>query len=206
MNTSTSTVLRIAMGVAALALAACGSDDVESLNAARVEEGQQIFRNDTFGDEQLWTDQLRMHEVIASAVSPKTALAAGLKVDAAAVPPDALATVDLNSPAATVELLRLDAVVGVNGRVENGRLMSVGVTCALCHSTVDNSVAPGIGQRLDGWANRDLDPGLILRATTKQYRTTPRRGVWQHPPYFHDGSARTLADVVRHYDTFFRLG
>jgi mono/diheme cytochrome c family protein len=345
--------------------AGCDDDTTgPDLDPAEVAQGRQIFRHDTFGDEQLWTDQLRMHEVIASAVSPQTALAVGLKVDASVLPAGILQTADLTSPATTVELLRLDAVVGVKGRVENGRLMSVGITCALCHSTVDNSVAAGIGQRLDGWANRDLDPGLILslspamsdpakqqvlkswgpgkydaywnhdginnpqvippayglgnvnletftgegpvsywnayvavtqmggrgdfvdtrlgiridqepdmvtpklgalrayqlsleapappagsfdaaaaargrtlftgrarcstchsgttftdandrlhapaevgtdarlasRGTTGAYRTTPLRGAWQHPPYFHDGSARTLADVVRHYD------
>ena len=362
-------LLRVAVVGLAGAIAGCGSDGVD-LDPAQVEEGRQIFRHDTFGDEQLWTDQLRMHEVIASAVSPQTALAVGLKVDSSVLPPNILATADLTAPATTVELLRLDAVVGVKGRVENGRLVSIGVTCALCHSTVDNSVAPGIGLRLDGWANRDLDPGLILslspamqdpakqqvlkswgpgrydaywnhdginnpqvippayglrdveletftgegqvsywnnyvavtqmggrgdfidprlgirvdqepdmvtpklpalqqyqlslaapppppasfdsaaaargaalftgrarcstchsgasftdvdrtlhmpsevgtdarlaqRSTTGRYRTTPLRGAWQHPPYFHDGSARTLGDVVRHYDRHLQLG
>jgi cytochrome c5 len=322
--------------------------------------GRDIFRFDTFGDEQKWTDTLRMHEVIAAAVSPAVALSVGLKVDAAAVPAEVLATADLADPATTVALLGLDAVVGVRGKVENGQLVSVGITCALCHSTVDDSVAPGIGQRLDGWPNRDLDPGAIIalspaltaeqravfsswgpgfydprfnidgindpvvlppayglagvaaetytgdgpisywnayvaitqmgghgdfsdprigvtvdqpdpdlvtpklpalrdyqlslatptapagsfdvqaaargravfekvcaschsgstytdspalhdaaetgmealyatRSATKQYRTTPLRGLWQHPPYFHDGSAATLDDVVAHY-------
>jgi hypothetical protein len=365
----TARLLRVAIVGLAGAFVGCGSDGVD-LDPAQVEEGKQIFRHDTFGDEQLWTDQLRMHEVIASAVSPQTALAVGLKVDSSVLPPNILATADLTAPATTVELLRLDAVVGVKGRVENGRLLSIGVTCALCHSTVDNSVAPGIGLRLDGWANRDLDPGLILslspamqdpakqqvlkswgpgrydaywnhdglndpqvippayglakveletftgegpvsywnnyvavtqmggrgdfndqrlgirvdqepdmvtpklpalrqyqlslaapappansfdaaaasrgaalfngrarcstchsgqsftdvertlhlpsevgtnarlaqRGTTGRYRTTPLRGAWQHPPYFHDGSARTLGDVVRHYDRHLQLG
>jgi mono/diheme cytochrome c family protein/cytochrome c5 len=349
-----------------LPLLGCDSDGTALFqpDPALVDEGRQIFRHDTFGDEQLWTDQLRMHEVIAAAVSPRTALAVGLKVDSAVLPAGILQQVDLNAPATTVALLGMDAVVGLKGRVENGRLVSVGITCALCHSTVDNSVAPGIGQRLDGWANRDLDPGLILslspamqdpakqqvlkswgpgkydaywnqdgvndpqvippahglagvaletftgegpvsywnnyvavtqmggrgdfsdprlgirvdqepdlvtpklpalrsyqlslaapappagsfdaaaaargqalfagkarcstchsgdaftdanrrlhtptevgmdrtlasRGATKAYRTTPLRGAWQHPPYFHDGSAKTLADVVRHYD------
>ena len=44
----------------------------------------------------------------------------------------------------------------------SGRIATFGVTCALCHSTVDNSFAPGIGLRLDGWPNRDLQPGLLL--------------------------------------------
>ena len=130
-------------------------------------DGQQIFRYDTFGDEQLWTNVLRMHEVV-SQVGPATALAVGLKVDADALP-DGVAgalragEVDLSNPAVTIELLRFNAVVGVRGRVSDmGELTSVGITCALCHSTVDNSLAPGIGKRLDGWANRDLNVGAIV--------------------------------------------
>ena len=125
-------------------------------------EGRDIFRYDTFGDEQLWTDVLRMHEVIPEAVSPVTALSVGLKVDAAALPEGLLADADLEDPATTVALLGLDAVVGLRGRVENGELVSVGITCALCHADVDDSVMEGIGNRLDGYANRDLNPGAIL--------------------------------------------
>ena len=129
--------------------------------------GQAIFRYDTFGDEQLWTDVLRMHEVVAT-VPPTTALAVGLKVDVEALPPEIIAAlqageVDLTNPAITVELLRLNAVVGVQGKVNDlGQLTSVGITCALCHSSVDNSFAPGIGKRLDGWANIDLNVGAIV--------------------------------------------
>ena len=132
-----------------------------------IKEGREIFRYDTFGDEQLWTDVLRMHEVI-STVDPATALAVGLKVDVEALPPEIVAAlragqVDLTNPAVTVELLRLNAVVGVQGTVNAaGQLTKVGVTCALCHSSVDNSLAPGIGQRLDGWANIDLNVGAIV--------------------------------------------
>ena len=129
-------------------------------------DGQAIFRFDTFGDEQFWTSVLRMHEVI-STVDPATALAVGLKVDADALPAAVVAAlragdVDLTDPAVTIELLRLNAVVGVQGTVEAGRLTSVGVTCALCHSSVDDSLAPGIGKRLDGWANIDLNVGAIV--------------------------------------------
>src|SRR5215204_1133699 len=124
--------------------------------------GREIFRFDTFGDEQLWTDTLRLHEVIQSSVSPVTALAVGLKVDSAALPPNFLATHDLNSPATTVELIKLNAVVGLVGRVTGTQLRSVGISCAICHSTVDNSVAVGVGKRLDGWSNRDLNPGAII--------------------------------------------
>jgi mono/diheme cytochrome c family protein len=133
---------------------------------ARPVNGRDVFRFDTFRDEQLWTDTLRLHEAIAT-VSPATALAVGLKVDSEALPQPVInalkaGQVDVNDPAVTRRLLELDAVVGVRGRVADGHLKSIGVTCALCHSTVDNSVAPGIGKRLDGWPNRDLNVGAIV--------------------------------------------
>lgn len=377
-------------GFALLAMAGCSSSSTmpgdsnnsepsivaQSHDRKQVRAGEHIFRFDTFGDERFWTDTAHLNTVISTAVSPKVALSVGLKVDSDALPPDLLAAikagqVDLNSPATTVALIKLDAVVGVVGRVEDhGRLQSVGISCALCHSTVDNSVAPGIGKRLDGWPNRDLNPGAIialspaipaakkavynswgpgrydprfnidhingpvlippayglagvnletysgdgpipywndyvavtqmhglgnfsdprlgpaytvtsavelvaqklpmlrayefslakppvpaaadpasaargqalfdgmakcstchtpptftdanvtlhspgvigtdpgyaLRSATKMYRTTPLRALALHPPYFHDGSAATLADVVNHYDAFFKLG
>ncbi len=334
-----------------------------------VAAGREIFRHETWGDEAFWTDVLHLHEVVQNAVDPVTALAVGLKVDAARLPPGFLAGADLTSPATTVELLRRDAVVGVKAKVTaGGRIAQLGITCALCHSTVDNAVAPGVGRRLDGWPNRDLNVGAIValspvldaatkavfqswgpgrydayfnhdgkngavllppayglrdvaletytgegpisywnsyvavtqmhgqgsfsdprlginivaqpdlvtpqlpvlrryqftldppapppgsfdpaaaergkvvfnqagrcaschipptytdapllhtpaetgsdpvlagRGTTGRYRTTPLRGAWQHPPYFHDGSAATLADVVVHYNTTLRLG
>src|SRR5690606_21914011 len=110
------------------------------------------------------TDTLALHELVQT-LPPSTALAVGLKVDADAVPPDVLASADLEDPATTVALIGLDAVVGVHGVVENGTITRIGITCALCHSTVDDSVAPGIGKRLDGWPNRDLDPGKIVSLT-----------------------------------------
>ena len=125
-------------------------------------DGQWIFRYDTFGDEQLWTDVLRMHEVVQSAVSPRTALSVGLKVDASVLPPNFLAKANLDDPATTVELLRRNAVVGIVAKVEDRNIVSLGITCALCHSTVDNSVTAGIGNRVDGQANRDLNPGAII--------------------------------------------
>ena len=160
--------------MAAVALAAgCGgsNDNSAAEQAALVAQGQQIFRFDTFGDETQWTDALRMHEVISAAVDPVTALSVGLKVDAEALPAAVVqgiqnGAVDLTSPTTTIALLKLNAVVGLKGTVEtvNGQdtLTHVGITCALCHSTVDNSFAPGIGKRLDGWANRDLNPGAII--------------------------------------------
>lgn len=340
----------------------------------QVAEGRRIFRYDDFGDWRFWTDTLRLHELVQG-VSPRVALALGLKVDLDAVPPDVLSAVlsdpaSLDDPAVTRVLLSLDAVVGVTARVEADRITRMGITCALCHSTVDDAVAPGIGRRLDGWPNRDLAVGTIIsltpglpdelrsiyaswppgffdprfnvdginapvvippayglagvgletytgegpvsywnnyvavvemhgrgsffdprlgirievppredevksklpalrqyqrvlespppppgsfdpvaaargevvfrttarcsachsgprytdggrlhrvsetgmdplyatRGTTKRYRTTPLRALWQHPPYFHDGSAATLADVVDHYDRVLSLG
>lgn len=367
--------LRSGVALLLAALSACGGDSGpgEDLDPELVAQGKEIFRFDTFGDDSFWTDTLGLHRVIEAGVSPATALSVGLKVDASVLPAGLLESADLNDPATTVALLKLNAVVGVKGVVEtvNGKdsLMSVGITCALCHSTVDNSVADGIGQRLDGWPNRDLnvgaivalspalqdpatqavltswgpgkydaywnhdgqnnptvippayglhevaletftgegpvsywnayvavtqmhghgnfddprlgihieqspdmvtsklpalreyqhsiaappppagsfneaaavrgkalftgqgrcsechtgnaltdagkrlhapsevgtDPTLAERATTGLYRTTPLHGVWQHPPYFHDGSAATLDDVVKHYDDLFQL-
>ncbi|WOD43204.1 hypothetical protein [Hwangdonia lutea] len=149
-----------------------GDLNLPPLDPQLVEQGKQVFRYDTFGDETFWTDVLKMNQVIESAVSPVTALSVGLKVDAAALP-EAVVTaiqngeVDLEDPQTTLTLLQLNAVVGVQGQVsekEDGslKLDRMGITCALCHSTVDDSFAPGIGNRLDGWANRDLNPGLII--------------------------------------------
>jgi hypothetical protein len=164
----------IASLVGALALATAagtcrGGDSLgpNDYDPALIEPGREVFRFDTFGDETFWTDTLRMHEVIGSAVSPKTALAVGLKVDVEKLPAEvrtalSAGQVDLDAPATTVQLLSLGAVVGVVGQVEGTTLRKVGITCALCHSTVDNSFAPGIGRRLDGWPNRDLDVGAIV--------------------------------------------
>ena len=143
----------------------------DDLSAASLAEGQRVFRFDTFGDEQFWTDTARMHEVVQKSVSPATALSVGLKVDADAIPPEVAAAikagkVDLNDPATTVTLLKLNAVVGLKGTVGtvNGKdtLLRLGITCALCHSTVDNAFSKGIGHRHDGWPNRDLNVGAII--------------------------------------------
>jgi len=131
--------------------------------AALVAEGRQVFRFDTFGDEKVWTDTLRLHEVVEKSVDPTTALKVGLKVDADVLPTGILDTVDLKSPATTVALLKLNAVVGLKATVDaNNHITRLGVTCALCHSTVDNSVMAGIGHRKDGWPNRDLNVGAII--------------------------------------------
>ena len=150
---------------------------VQATNAPNlVDQGKQTFRMDTFGDQAFWGDTLHLNQAIAGAanggvgpgVSPKTALAVGLKVDVDALPAAvrqaiAAGQVNLDDPAVTLTLLKLNAVIGVKGIFDSaGKLNSVGIQCALCHSTVDNSLAPGIGKRLDGWANRDLNVGAII--------------------------------------------
>jgi len=135
----------------------------DTASVALVTEGQQAFRFDTFGDEQLWTGKLGLNDVIEKKVDPVTALKIGLKVDADVLPPGILEKVDLKSPATTVALLKMNAIVGVQATVDaNDHITQIGVTCALCHSTVDNSVMPGIGHRQDGWPNRDLNVGAII--------------------------------------------
>src|SRR5215510_9240153 len=152
-------------------------DDIRANGGELMRHGRQIFRFDTFGDERFWGDTLKLHQAIGGVrfggvgmgVSPATALAVGLKVDSAMVPSSLLAgiaagTVDLNDPGNTLALINLKAVLGIMpfGRTSNGGLQSIGITCALCHSTVDDAIAPGIGRRLDGWPNRDLNVGAII--------------------------------------------
>ena len=161
---------------------------------AKPQDGQEIFRFDTFGDEQLWTDTLQMHTVVAK-LTPQAALGAGLKVDVDALPVTIVAAlkanaVPLDSAAVTMQLLQLNAVVGVIGRFgSSGALESVGVTCALCHSTVDDSLAPGIGSRLDGWPNRSLNVGAIIAMspalTAAQKEPFTKWGPGKYDPRFH---------------------
>jgi len=148
----------------------CGSSSNGPSNDELVAQGKQIFRFDTFGDETKWTDALRMNEAI-STVEPTTALTVGLKVDSEALPASVVTgiqngSISLTDPATTLALLKLDAVVGVKATVTtvNGTdtLTRVGITCALCHSTVDDSFTHGVGKRLDGWPNRDLNVGAIV--------------------------------------------
>jgi hypothetical protein len=162
--------------------------------------GRAIFRFDTFGDEQLWTGVLRMHEPIAT-LTPRQALAVGLKVDVDALPPAVVAAlkaglVNLDDPAVTLTLLRANAVVGVKGRVNAaGTLTSIGITCALCHSTVDDSLTTGIGRRLDGWAATSLNVGAIvalspaLDAATKAEFSTWGPGKYDPRHHYFDGTA-----------------
>src|SRR5438477_8960320 len=149
---------------------------IEANAKKMLEEGRRIFRFDTFGSETFWGDALQLHKAITGeknggvgdGLSPKTALSVGLKVDADALPTELVTKmragkVDLGDPATTVALLKLDAVVGVKGFFDQkGNLKSVGLRCAVCHSTVDDSFAPGIGKRLDGWPDRDLNVGAIV--------------------------------------------
>jgi hypothetical protein len=154
-----------------------GFSQVIQTNAQQMlEDGRKIFRFDTFGSEAFWGDTLKLHQAIAGeknggvgpGVSPKTALSVGLKVDADAIPAPLAAQikagkVNLDDPATTLALLKLNAVVGVTGVFDaQGKIKSMGIQCAFCHSTVNDSFAPGIGQRLDGWANRDLNVGAIV--------------------------------------------
>ncbi len=142
------------------------SQPVITNSLSTIRKGQQIFRFDTFGDEAFWGGQLRLHETL-STLSPSNVLALGLKVDASALSPGVVQQIrnrqlDVTNPTNTLALLNANAVVGVRGFFTNGTLSSVGITCAICHSTVNDSLAPGIGQRLDGWANRDLNVGAII--------------------------------------------
>jgi mono/diheme cytochrome c family protein len=163
----------LALALSSIAVASCSDSDSpkRSVDPTLAAMGKDIFRMDTFGDETFWTDTLMMNQVIQAAVDPATALSVGLKVDAEAIPAEVVTgvqngTVSLTSPATTIALLKLNAVVGVKGTVENvggtDTLTRVGITCALCHSTVDDSFMKGIGKRLDGWANVDLNPGAII--------------------------------------------
>src|SRR5262245_51974893 len=165
------------------AVATTGSSSTPSFNSTisqnaqrMIEEGRKTFRYDTFGDEAFWGDQLGLHQAIVGqklggvgpGLSPKMALSLGLKVDSEALPADLVAQikagkVDMNDPTSTVALLKANAVVGVTAFLTpDGTARSVGIQCALCHSTVDDSFAPGIGRRLDGWPNRDLNVGEIV--------------------------------------------
>jgi hypothetical protein len=172
-------------------LASADGSSPEESALRMIKEGRQIFRYDTFGDEEFWGDALQLHRAIAGeklggvgqGVSPKTALAVGLKVDAEALPQELVQKIernqlDLEDPATTIALLKLDAVVGVKGFVEkDNTLRSVGITCAICHSIVDDSFSRGIGKRRDGWPNRDLNVGKIITLAPNLKPLTDRLGI-----------------------------
>ena len=158
----------LAAAVGVLIAVSC-SDNGEPTSPAGqgIDEGKQVFRFETFGDETFWTDTLGLHEIVQN-LPATTALAVGLKVDADTLPPEVLQAiqagqVDLNDPATTVTLLKLGAVVGLRATVDaDNRITRLGTTCALCHSTVDDRIAKGIGSRLDAWPNLELNPGAII--------------------------------------------
>lgn len=176
-NNLSVTILRGTLGQDAFLASGAGTVSEESFDreimrhtAAMMREGRQIFRYDTFGDEDFWGGTLRLHESVAT-LSPANALGVGLKVDLEALPQEVVAAlsqgaVDLNDPAVTATLLKVNAVVGVKGVFGNEEdpnlLTSIGITCSFCHATVDDTLAPGIGYRRDGWANRDLNVGEII--------------------------------------------
>jgi mono/diheme cytochrome c family protein len=174
-------ILVVTSFIAIVALAQCRKDDnnINEKDPALIADGKNTFRFDTFGDEDFWSGLLHLDKAIAGSanggygagVTPVTALSVGLKVDAEALPQSVVTgisngTINLNDPATTIALLKLNAVVGVQGNFDAaGNFKSMGITCAVCHSTVDNSFAPGIGKRLDGWPNRDLNVGGIISLT-----------------------------------------
>ena len=189
--------------LAVLLLAACELDDpvgtdsplsdTERHAPAGSAAGMQVFRFETFGNERFWTDSLLLHEAIQN-VDPITALSVGLKVDSERLPPGFLASADLDDPATTVELLRRDAILGVRAKVDEGLIVRLGITCAFCHSVVDNSAGEGIGRRLDGWPNRDLQVGTIVALSSVVQEDAALLAVltsWLpgfYDPYFnHDG-------------------
>jgi len=175
---STSPVVQRDQSVSAQENKLVDKSDPDILSSAHemLRDGRQTFRHNTFGDEDFWGGQLRLHEAIKGAkfggigpgLSPRTALGVGLKVDVEALPDRLIrdlkqGRVDLDDPAVTLELLKKNAVVGVKGFFDQqGNLNSAGIQCALCHSGVNDSLAPGIGSRRDGWANRDLNVGAIV--------------------------------------------
>jgi mono/diheme cytochrome c family protein len=189
-----------AMVTAALTLVGCNSDGTQPTEAMSPEiaEGQRIFRFDTFGDEQFWTDQARLHEVVDDQLQPLEALGLGLKVDL-----DNLSLLGfvLHNPfgvSGTRELLRQNAVVGVQATFDDdGNIARLGITCALCHSTVDDALLPGIGHRIDGAPNRDLDVGAIIAMSpvlTEEQRAVYRSwGPGKYDPrYNQDGKSTPL--------------
>jgi mono/diheme cytochrome c family protein len=186
------TLLAVALGVAG-----CRQFPETRVSNDLERQGRDIFRDDTFGDEKFWTDTARLHEVVDRHIQPLEALGLGLKVDMDRLN---LLKFVLHNPfgtGGTRELLRQNAVVGLRATVEGGRITRIGITCALCHSTVDNALLPGIGHRLDGWPNRDLEVGKILAMLpiyTEQQKVTLRSWPKGHydPRFNFDGKSTPL--------------
>ncbi len=166
---------------------------IENSSQNMMADGKKIFRFDTFGDEAYWTDKLKLHRAIEGAkrggagpgLPPKAALAVGLKVDMDALPTGLVDKikrneVDMDDPETTLSLIKLNAVLGVKGTFyDDGSLKAVGLTCAVCHSTVDDAFSPGIGHRLDGWPNRDLNVGQVILLAPDSSALTQLLGVSQ---------------------------
>ena len=196
-----STARRLAAGTTLLALslspAACRQFPETRVSNDLERQGRDIFRDDTFGDEKFWTDTARLHEVVDRHIQPLEALGLGLKVDMDRLNLLKFVLHNPFSTGGTAELLRQNAVVGLRATVEDGRITRIGITCALCHSTVDNALLPGIGHRLDGWPNRDLEVGKILAMLpiyTEQQKATLRswpKGTYD-PRFNFDGKSTPL--------------
>jgi mono/diheme cytochrome c family protein len=179
-----------------VAVQALSAGNVLAADDALVAQGKEIFRYDTFGDEQLWTDKLGLNKVVEENVDPTTALKVGLNVDADALPAGILEKADLKDPKTTVALLKLNAVVGLRAEVDaNNHITRLGVTCALCHSTVDDSVQAGIGKRKDGWPNRRLDVGKIISLspalTAEQKKVYTSWGPGKYDPRYNQDDKNT---------------
>ena len=200
--TTWTTVGAIAALIGAIVTGGCGlrgyNSPLPEATSPEIVEGQRIFRFDTFGDEQFWTDKARLHEVVNSKLQPLEALRLGLKVDLDNL--DLMKFV-LHNPFAvsgTRELLRQNAVVGVQATFDaEGNISRIGITCALCHSTVDDALLPGIGHRLDGWPNRDLNVGAIVALapvlTPEQKAVYESWGPGKYDPrYNQDGKSTPL--------------
>jgi hypothetical protein len=193
-----STVLALVVVTAALVSTGCRKYPESKVTTDAERQGREIFRYDTFGDEQFWTDTAQLHRVVDTKIQPLEALGLGLKVDLARLN---LLQFVLHNPfgtSGTRELLRENAVVGVKATFSrDGRIARIGITCALCHSTVDNAFVPGIGYRLDGWPNRDLKVGKILAmlaAFTPEQRAILRtwpKGTYD-PRFNFDGKSTPL--------------
>lgn len=165
-------------------------DIIDARASTMLAEGRQTFRFDTMGSERFWGEKLKLHQAIigsrfggvGAGVTPATALAVGLKVDVAALPADVIralqtGALDVTDTADTVALLNMNAVIGVKTFKTGNTITSMGIECALCHSTVDDSLAPGIGRRLDGWPNRDLNVGAIVALSPDLTPFTSHLGV-----------------------------